>query len=554
MKTHSATPEVLSASIWETFFERPSLPFPHDQVIFRSATTDAQYTYKQVRQRAKSFGRALKSQWGWCKGDVLIVMTPNDIDTPSVIWGCQFLGGIVAPVSPELSAQELLLQLKRSHARGLVVHPQCAVVAMEAARLANLSSDRILILRLDKLVPTYNGLPSVEDFVKASKNDIYQDIHWKEIEADKDIAFLVFSSGTTGRAKCAMISHRNVVAAAKLQTAIDSAHVDWRRDLTLAVLPTYHIFGLICLVYLPVYIGTTTLYMEKFDIATFCSVIQEYLISHVYAAPPIVLHLVKSSLVNTYDLRTLRMITSGGAPLASSLTTELFQQRQIPVRQSYGLSETTSVSHVQRWDKWRVGLGSNGPPIPGIETKFVDTDGRQVTVGNEGELYVRGATVFNGYLDEPDLTAACLTADGWFKTGDIGCEDEQGNLFITDRSKDLIKFKGYQIAPAELEDIILENEAVGDATVIGIMNENLASEVPLAYVVNQTTAQAILKHVSDRTVSYKHLRGGIIFTEMIPRSNSGKVLKRLLRDRVSVDLVRRIGAKEYTKYMLGPKL
>lgn len=145
--------------------------------------------------------------------------------------------------------------------------------------------------------------------------------------------------------------------------------------------------------------------------------------------------------------------------------------------------------------------------------------------------------------------------------GDIGCEDEQGNLFITDRSKDLIKFKGYQVAPAELEDIILENEAVGDATVIGIMNESLASEVPLAYVVvksgypqNQTTAQAILKHVNDRTVSYKHLRGGIIFTEVIPRSNSGKVLKRLLRDRVSVDLVRRIGAKEYTKYMLVPKL
>lgn len=145
--------------------------------------------------------------------------------------------------------------------------------------------------------------------------------------------------------------------------------------------------------------------------------------------------------------------------------------------------------------------------------------------------------------------------------GDIGCEDKQGNLFITDRSKDLIKFKGYQVAPAELEDIILENEAVGDATVIGIMNESLASEVPLAYVVvksgypqNQTTAQAILKYVNDRTVSYKNLRGGIIFTEMIPRSNSGKVLKRLLRDRVSVDLVRRIGAKEYTKYMLVPKL
>ncbi|KAJ5608336.1 AMP-dependent synthetase/ligase [Penicillium hordei] len=410
-------------------------------------------------------------------------------------------------------------------------------------------------VRPDKLVPTYSGLSSVEDFLNATEDDIDQDTHWLEIEADKDTAFLVYSSGTTGRAKCAMISHRNVVAAAKLQTAIDSAHIDWRPDRTLAVLPTYHIFGLICLVYLPVYIGTTTVYMDKFDIATFCSLIQEYRVSQVYAAPPIVLHLVKSSLVNTYDLRTLRMITSGGASLASSNVKSQFARRTDYLKQHLYLTSRC------RWDKWRVSLGSNGPPIPGIETKFVGNDGRQVTVGKEGELYVRGATVFNGYLDEPDLTAACLTADGWLKTGDIGCEVEQGNLFITDRSKDLIKFKGYQVAPAELEDIIIENEAVGDATVIGIMNESLASEVPLAYVVvksgypqNQTTAQAILKHVNDRTVSYKHLRGGIIFTEIIPRSNSGKVLKRLLPDRVSVNLVRRIGAKEYTKYMLVPKL
>ncbi|KAL2847849.1 putative phenylacetyl-CoA ligase [Aspergillus pseudoustus] len=561
MTAPSGTAVVLSASIWRFLFERPSLPFPHDHVIFRSTATDAQYTYEQVRQRAKQFGRALKSQWGWRGGDVLIVMAPNDIDTPSVIWGCHFSGGVVAPVNPELSAHELHQQLQGSRARGLVVHPQCAAVAVEAARLASLPSDRILILRFDKPTCTYSGLSSIENFINAADEATNVDSRCVEIEPDKDTAFLIYSSGTTGRPKAVKISHRNVVAASALQTAVDSGHIDWRRDRTLAVLPTYHIFGLICLVHLPIYIGTTTMYMDKFEIATFCSLIQEYRISHVYAAPPIVLHLAKNSLVNHYDLRSLRMITSGGAPLPASLVTELHQRRQIPVRQAYGLSETTSVSHIQRWDKWRSSIGSNGPPIPGVEIKFADTDGRQVTVGQEGELYMRGPTIFKGYLAEPGLTAACITPDGWFKTGDIGHEDDKGNMFITDRSKDLIKFKGYQVAPAELEDLILEHEAVKDAAVIGIMDHRLASEVPLAYVVvnsgypeNETTARAVLKHISERTVSYKHLRGGLIFTEDIPKSQSGKILKRVLRDRVPVDLVRRIGAREYARYTVAPKL
>ena len=181
------------------------------------------------------------------------------------------------------------------------------------------------------------------------------------------------------------------------------------------------------------YLGTTTLFMERFEIDHFCHLIQNYRISHAYVAPPIVLHLTKSPSVERYDLTSLSMLTSGGAPLAANLIRELFQKRGIPIRQAYGLSETTSVSHIQvsstdiilcpkylinqRWDDWRSGIGSNGPPIPGLEAKFALGDGRKAAPGEEGELLVRGPTVFKSYRDDSDMTSNSLTDDGWFQTG-----------------------------------------------------------------------------------------------------------------------------------------
>ncbi|KAL2809230.1 hypothetical protein BJX63DRAFT_406329 [Aspergillus granulosus] len=564
-----SSPSVPEVGIWQLLFQYQNPQFSDNHVIFQDGESKRSYTYKDLRTLSQQFGLALQSRWFWKKGDVLVLMSPNCIETPLVTWGCHYSGGVVAPVNPGLSSRELEQQLLRSQAKGMVVHPNCLATALEAAKLANLPIERLLVLggtgNGNKLVAT------VTQFIESARSTPTPMSRPADVSPD-DVAFLVYSSGTTGLPKGVMVSHRNVVADVVLQARIEGPHVSWKKDRTLAVLPTYHIYGrppyspsaltadnigLICLVHLPVWLGTTTIFMEKFDLQRFCRLIHHHLITHVYVAPPVVLHLAKNRTISQSDLASLRMVTSGGAPLGAALIHETYNRWKIPIRQAYGLSETTSVSHIQRWDTWSSGIGSNGPALPGIESKIALPNSTPAPTNVEGELWIRGPIVFNGYMNDAASTAACLTADRWFKTGDIGFEDDMGNLHITDRAKDMIKFKGFQIAPTELEDILLDHEAVSDAAVIGVWNEEMQTEVPLAYIVgkggvdgnNGVVALAIMEHLKGKTVHYKHLRGGVIWIEQIPKSPSGKILKRELRDRVGgVDRGKQIVAPEYARY------
>jgi acyl-CoA synthetase (AMP-forming)/AMP-acid ligase II len=327
-------------------------------VILQDGASNNSYTYNDLRNLSKQFGLALRSQWSWEKGHVLVLMSPNCTETPLVTWGCHYNGGVVAPVNPGLSPRDLEQQLLRSQAKGIVVHPSCLSTALEAAKLANLPSERVLVLGETS---GNNRLATVDQFIQSLGEASLTESQPVDVTPD-DVAFLVYSSGTTGLPKGVMVSHRNVVADVVLQASIEGPHVSWTKDRTLAVLPTYHIYGkslltvkflvadrvgLICLVHLPVWLGTTTIFMEKFDLQTFCWLIREYAISHVYVAPPVVLHLAKSRTINQSDLASLRMITSGGAPLGAALIHETYNRWKIPVRQAYGLSETTSVSHIQ---------------------------------------------------------------------------------------------------------------------------------------------------------------------------------------------------------------
>jgi len=310
-------------------------------------------------------------------------------------------------------------------------------------------------------------------------------------------------------------------------------------------------------------LGVESIVMPSFDLKAYCSIIQEYKITYLYVAPPIVLHLAKNPLVDNYDLSSVKMATSGAAPLSKELILAVEKRLNIPVKQAYGLSETSPVTHMMPWDNsWKAAIGSVGQPLPNLTCLFIGTDGKPVKTGQEGELWVAGPTIFKGYHNNAAATKDAITEDGFFKTGDIGYEDEDRNMFITDRVKELIKYKGSQVAPAELEGLLLSHPLVEDASVIGIHVKAIESEVPLAFLVakeggkkDEAAAKEIIKWLAERTAKSKMLRGGVVWCGEIPKSASGKILRRILKERTKDPKWEgALGAVVYSKHEEKSKL
>lgn len=293
------------------------------------------------------------------------------------------------------------------------------------------------------------------------------------------------------------------------------------------------------------YKGYHLIVMAKFDIEKWCAHVQNYRVTFSYIVPPVVLLLGKHPVVDKYDLSSLRMMNSGAAPLTQELVENVYARIKVGIKQGYGLSETSPTTHSQRWEDWREYIGSVGRLMPNMEAKYMTmpedgSEPREVATGEVGELSVRGPNVFLGYHQNPAATRECLTEDGWFRTGDVGYQDAKGNFYITDRVKELIKYKGFQVPPAELEGLLVDNEAVDDVAVIGIESEAHGSEVPLACVVRSAKSKAsgaseaeeaanIVKWLDSKVAHHKRLRGGVRFVDSIPKNPSGKILRRMLK-------------------------
>jgi acyl-coenzyme A synthetase/AMP-(fatty) acid ligase len=276
--------------------------------------------------------------------------------------------------------------------------------------------------------------------------------------------------------------------------------------------------------------------MPRFDLEDFCRFIQECKATFAYVVPPVILLLSKSPVVSKYDLSTIRMMNSGAAPLTKELVEALYARLKIPVKQGYGLSETSPTTHTQPWEEWNKSIGSVGALLPYQTAKYMSEDGKEVPVGQVGELWIKGPNVFKGYWKNPEGTAHAKTEDGYFKTGDVGYQDENGHFYITDRVKELIKYKGFQVPPAELEGILVSHPNVNDVAVIGVYDESQASELPRAYVVpanglgnGEKEANEIVEWLNKRVANHKKLRGGVRFVDEIPKSVSGKILRRVLK-------------------------
>ncbi|KAF2842849.1 acetyl-CoA synthetase-like protein [Patellaria atrata CBS 101060] len=537
--------EVPDIDIWTFLFENNNREYPDDKVIYIDSVTKRSYSYAQVKETAITFGTGLKALFSWRKGDVLALYTPNSIDTPAVTWGTHWAGGVLSPANPGYTAEELAYQLKDSGAKALITQLPFLTTARQAARMVGLGDDRIILIG-DQRDPTgaIKHFTSIRNISGATR---YR--RTKVKEPKEDLAFLVYSSGTTGKPKGVMLTHGNIVANIMMIAVTEGTNVSWKGgqdgkgDKILAFLPFFHIYGLTCLIHLALHHGTTLVVMAKFDIESWCRIVQDFKITFCYVVPPVVLLLSKHPVGENYDLSSIRMMNSGAAPLTKEVVGAVYDRLKLKVKQGYGLSETSPTTHTQSWDDWDNHVGSVGKLLPLQTAKYMSPEEKEVPVGETGELWIRGPNVFKGYLNNPEGTRNALTDDGFFKTGDVGHQDAEGNFYITDRVKELIKYKGFQVAPAELEGLLTSNPAVNDAAVVGIYKEEQATEVPIAFIVpaqgierTPEAAQKIISWLEKRVANHKRLRGGVKFVDEIPKAASGKILRRLLRTQVEQEM------------------
>ncbi|ETI28852.1 hypothetical protein G647_01304 [Cladophialophora carrionii CBS 160.54] len=555
--------ELPVTDIWSFLFNRKDREFPDSHVIFQSADTlSRQYTFAQLRQSSVDFAKGLKAVYEFRKGDVLGLFVPNDIDVPPVVLGTLWAGAVVSPANPGYTVPELVYQLKDSGAKALCTHFSVLDTARKAAREAGIPESNIFLLGEKQK----DASIKIKHWTSIRNLDGTQRFRIPKLDPKTDLAFLVYSSGTTGRPKGVRLTHFNMTSNIE-QTHSAEGWLTWNGtstppnsdiplpapgtgDKILACLPFFHIYGLNCLVLSPIYSGAHTMVMARFDLERWCSIVQDHKITFSYIVPPIVLLLCKHPVVEKYDLSSLRMTNSGAAPLTRELVEGLYARKGVKVKQGYGLSETAPTIFMQKWEEWRSAIGTTGVMVPNLEAKFCavpgsgeESDGRkELPRGEIGELYVRGPNVFSGYHNNPSATAECLE-DGWFRTGDVGFLDKRGNLTITDRVKELIKYKGFQVPPAELEGYLASHPLVDDVAVVGVDSQALGTEVPRAYIVRKgglsavkpTDAAEIMAWMNAKVANHKKLRGGVKFVDAVPKSVSGKILRRVLKERAKAE-------------------
>jgi len=475
------------------------------------AASGRSYSYDALDHLAGRFAAGLASQ-GFAPGDTLVMFLPNLPEWPIAALGAMRAGGIVSGANPMSSVPELARQLRDSRARFVVTLPLFLDTVRQAVGQAGGGARVILLGEAPQTVPLA-ALLACEDPEPV-------------VAADADaLAALPYSSGTSGASKGVMLTHRNIVANCWQWT---QAGVLPESMVVLAFLPMFHIFGFTAILVGGLATGSTLVTVPRFEPEPFLKALQDYRVTHLCVVPPVLQFLANHPLVSSYDLSSLRSVACGAAPLGPALEEKAAERLHCDIAQGYGMTESSCGITATRTG--RIRRGSSGELLPGTQARIVDpVTHEDLERGVAGELWFRGPQAFQGYLNDPKMTAESITPDGWVRTGDIGYFDADGFLYITDRLKELIKVKGFQVAPAELEALLYTHPRIADAAVIGRADER-AGEVPVAYVVarERLDAEELKAWVAQRVGEHKQL-GDIVFCESIPKSPSGKILRRLLR-------------------------
>ncbi|KAF2182004.1 4-coumarate-CoA ligase-like protein [Zopfia rhizophila CBS 207.26] len=553
--------ETPQKSLPSYIFESPTATLPTTAAFISTSDPDNHYLsvadYRLYAQRVAS--GLLRS--GLQPGDRVLLYSGNTLFFPCVVMGVIMAGGIFTGANPTYVTRELAYQLKDSSARYLICAEGSLETGLAAAKEVGLGVDRIFVF--DNGVATFEGKWEDKE-TPAGKirhwtwlldsEEKGKAFYWKDLKTDEELDRVIalnYSSGTTGVAKGVMITHKNYVANCSQQIYIIQQHPDYvekkKRQRLLCFLPMYHamaqaVFCVNAMVQrVPVYM------MPKFDFLEMLQCIQKFHITDLILVPPVVVAMAKHPATRKFDLSSVESVGSGAAPLGREVCAELeklWPDGRVNVKQGWGMTEATCA--VTTFHPAALSLSfSVGELAPNCEAKIVlDDEGKvEAEQGERGEIWVKAPNVMKGYWKKPEATKETITEDGWLKTGDIAYVDKDNNFFIVDRKKELIKVKGLQVAPAELEALLLDHPSIIDAAVIGVTING--EELPRAYIVppskekaTAVVAEDIKKWLAERVSKAKRLEGGVRFIDVIPKNPSGKIMRRALREQAALEVTK----------------
>ncbi|HYB01559.1 MAG TPA: long-chain-fatty-acid--CoA ligase [Ktedonobacteraceae bacterium] len=485
---------------------------------------DVNLSYRELHVLVNAFANALLDL-GIRKGDRVCLLMTNRPEFIVSWFALARIGAIISPMNPSYKEREVAYQLSNCEAVAIIVQQELLPL-VEAVQAQTPALKHIIVVGAD-YQPLSANMHSFSLMVQA--NDPTPPASPGPLE--EDLLALPYSSGTTGLPKGVMLSHKNVVCNAyqSVATARITSH-----DRMLVFVPLYHIYG-IMLIGTASLSGATMVLMERFEPERCLQLTQDERITLLYTVPQVLAILSDWPRLKEYDLSTVRYTQCGAAPVPPALAYRFQERTGITVMTSYGLTEASPGTHSNPvYNRSLIKVETIGLPIHDTKQKIVDIETGQIElgVGEVGELIVQGPQVMQGYWKAPEATADALR-DGWLYTGDIGWMDEDGYVTVTDRKKEMIKFKGFSVAPAQIEALLLEHPAVADVAVIGKPDED-AGEVPKAYVVlrtgyEQQSPDELMGWVNTRLATYKSIHE-IEFIDAIPRNPSGKILRRILKE------------------------
>ncbi|KAG8378048.1 hypothetical protein BUALT_Bualt08G0097600 [Buddleja alternifolia] len=489
------------------------------KVAFIDAATGRRLTFADLWRAVDSVATSLSEDFHIRKGHVILLLTPNSIYFPIVCLAVMSIGAVITTTNPLNTHREIAKQIADSK----------PVLAFTTPQLLSKIADSnlpIVLLESNTVATKSKIVTSIEEMMRREPSQI----RVKERVNQDDTATLLYSSGTTGASKGVVSSHRNLIA--MVQTVVSRFNLDGRNETFICTVPMFHIYGLVAFATGLIASGSTVIILSKFEMDEMLMAIQKFSATYLPLVPPILVALVNNAAIirKKYDLSSLHSVLSGGAPLSKEVIEGFLEKYpKVTILQGYGLTESTGIGASSDSLEESRRYGTAGMISPSMEAKIVDPEsGEALPVHRTGELWLRGPSIMKGYFSNEEATASTLDSEGWLRTGDLCYIDEDGFIFVVDRLKELIKYKGYQVPPAELEALLLTHPEIADAAVIPFPDKEVG-QFPMAYVVRKTgstlSASGVMDFITKQVAPYKRIRR-VAFVASIPKNPSGKILRK----------------------------